>query len=194
MDRLSPSSTVCRAPVDVCDAAEQCTGASPGCPGDRVVDRGTVCRVALGACDLEEQCDGTDPRCPTDRVQPRDFVCRPPVDPICDLTERCDGVGVDCPRDEFAPVSTDCVCGKCDGAGMCLCGCSPYGEADCDMDGDCESCNVPPQVDPGPCAYFEITCGGPSFRCSADRFPIPAGEPCRGMPGVCNGMGECIVI
>jgi hypothetical protein len=129
-------------------------------------------------------------RCPPDAVQPAGLVCRPPLDPICDVAEVCDGREPVCPHDRVAPIGTDCGCGTCDGAGMCSCGCS-YGEADCDMDGDCESCNVPPQPDPGPCGYWEITCEGRrGFRCG-EYLAIPAGQPCRGTPGVCDGAGGC---
>src|SRR5437762_2539086 len=50
--------TVCRAAVDLCDAAETCTGTSTTCPADAIKVAGTVCRAAAGECDLAEVCDG----------------------------------------------------------------------------------------------------------------------------------------
>jgi hypothetical protein len=86
--------------------------------------------------------------------------------------------------------------GSCDGMGACddPCASCPYGEADCDGDGSCESsCND----FSGPCDYVPITCRGSTGGYDCDypnRQFVPAGERCRGMPGVCDGMGMCRII
>jgi len=175
----------------VCDQLERCTGSSTSCPTDLFLDRSTICRPTAGDCDIEEQCPGTSASCPDDALQPPRYVCRPALDPVCDYEEVCSGVEPRCPDDGFAPMSTNCgSCdGKCDGRGACFDpGCCATGELDCDMDGTCESCNAAS----GPCDYRQVRCTGvgAGYDCGPDRF-IPAGEPCRGMAGICDGAGAC---
>lgn len=64
---LEGTNHVCRSAVDVCDAAESCTGAVGTCPVDGFQPNSTVCRPAADAqCDLAESCTGTGTTCPVD--------------------------------------------------------------------------------------------------------------------------------
>src|SRR5207245_10859646 len=67
--------TVCRAAVDMCDAAETCTGTSTACPADALQPAGTVCRAAAGECDLAETCTGASTACPADVFKASGTTC-----------------------------------------------------------------------------------------------------------------------
>ncbi len=64
---LEGTSHVCRAAVDVCDAAESCSGVVGTCPADGFQSSATVCRPAVDAqCDVAENCSGLSTSCPAD--------------------------------------------------------------------------------------------------------------------------------
>ena len=72
----APSSTVCRAAVGACDAAETCTGSSTACPAEDIGHRGFVCRASAGACDSRRDLrPGAARPVPADALQPRGAVC-----------------------------------------------------------------------------------------------------------------------
>ncbi len=73
--QFEASSTICRAAVDVCDQAEQCTGSSGTCPADGVKPAGTSCTADANTCTRDE-CDGSGSLCthPPDQSNP---VCQP---------------------------------------------------------------------------------------------------------------------
>src|SRR6266404_3654510 len=111
---------VCRASVDVCDAAETCTGTSRDCPPDQLASAGTVCRASAGPCDAVETCTGTSATCPRDTFLSSSTVCCPSAGP-CDVAENCTGTGVTCPSYTFLSSSTVCLSAVdvCDTAENC---------------------------------------------------------------------------
>ncbi len=115
-----PSGTVCRAPADLCDAAETCNGTSFACPADAFQPSGTTCRAAAGSCDVAETCSGTSILCPSDTKKPQGTVCRA-VAGDCDKAEVCDGSSAACPSDSFLPPTTVCraAADLCDLAETC---------------------------------------------------------------------------
>lgn len=96
----------CRAPSDLCDAEEVCTGASIDCPTDELLTS-VECRPSAGACDPPELCFGTSAACPPDLVAPASMVCRTSSDVACDPLESCDGVSAACPADVNACAAGD---------------------------------------------------------------------------------------
>ncbi len=83
---FEPATTVCRAPVDVCDQSETCTGASATCPPDLLAADGTACGPAAtcdgasscqaGACTagMPVDCDDAD-ACTTDSCEDPGATC-----------------------------------------------------------------------------------------------------------------------
>lgn len=118
-----PSTTVCRAPVGVCDATELCTGSSGSCPADGRKSNTTVCRPAAGACDAPELCDGSSVDCPQNLLRPAGYQCKAAgsgIHAVCDPADTCDGTRTSCPA-SFAAYGTDCGSGQlCNGIGRCI--------------------------------------------------------------------------
>jgi hypothetical protein len=162
---FQPATLQCRAPVDVCDAPELCTGAAATCPADSRVDAGVVCRAAAEGCDLSEVCDGTATACPPDLIADGGVVCQSTALP-CALPGVCNGTSKVCPpmpgvRDAgeiCRPIAGDCdVPEVCDGINNT-----------CPTDGfkvTTISCRAPA----GPCDIEEF-CLGNAPNCPADQL------------------------
>lgn len=105
--QLEVAATVCRAAVDLCDAAETCSGSGAACPADARRPAGSVCRAVSDVCDAAETCSGTSPACPADGLAPPGTVCRPASD-RCDAAEVCTGASAACPADTLAPAGAVC--------------------------------------------------------------------------------------
>src|SRR5439155_2195432 len=80
--------------VDLCDAAETCTGTSTACPADAIRTAGTVCRAAAGECDLAETCDGVTTACPADVLKASGTTCTD--DGNACTTDVCNGTSATC--------------------------------------------------------------------------------------------------
>lgn len=91
----------------------------------------------------------------------------------CDRAELCDGMTASCPPDVFAPATTACAGGSCNGLGTCSVGCSAGAP-----------CAVPGE----PCALGQIAC--PSGACVASG-PAPAGTACRPASDACDLPESC---
>ena len=194
--------------VDVCDAAEHCSGSGAACPADAFAPSSTVCRAAAGDCDVAENCTGSSSVCPTDLKSTA--ACRP-APATCDLPETCDGVGNDCPTDSVAGAFVVCrpSAGACDLADTCD-GSSKTCPADakstavcrpavgvCDLAESCDGVNnacpadafAPPttvcRASTGTCDIAE-TCTGTSTTCPADT-----GQPDTDGDGVCDALDNC---
>lgn len=92
------NNTVCRAPTDLCDEPENCTGLSSECPPDSYRPPSAICRPSRGICDKPEYCSGFTSFCGHDVYESKKKICRPKVDG-CDNAETCTGTSVDCPED-----------------------------------------------------------------------------------------------
>ncbi|WP_437938613.1 hypothetical protein [Sorangium sp. So ce341] len=179
-----PQSTVCRAAVGDCDAAETCTGVSAACPPDRVAPAGVTCRCMEGPCDTEEYCDGVGKSCPPDAVASSMTVCRPSAGE-CDVAEMCDGSRKTCPANAFVPSRTVCrvASGLCDAAETCT-GTS----ATCPPDRVVPA-GVTCRCMEGPCDAEE-QCNGISKSCPADGV-APSSAVCRPAANLCDAEERC---
>lgn len=164
----SPS-TVCRAAVDECDAAEICDDAG-SCPDDVLAMAGAPC--AAGICDGLGGCspceDGA--ACSTGNE--------------CELGAiRCDADGATCMSAGFVPAGTECRAsvGPCDVAESCT-GSSPTCPADVRSTAECREAA-------GPCDLPE-SCDGSSPDCPDDLLR-GAGFVCRGASGDCDVAERC---
>src|SRR5439155_383860 len=110
--------TVCRAAVDLCDAAETCTGTSTTCPADALQPAGTVCRAAAGECDVAESCTGTSTICPTDAFKANGTACTDDGN-VC-TRDICNGASATCTH-PAGNAGTVCraAAGPCDAAETC---------------------------------------------------------------------------
>ena len=95
-DAFEPATTECRASAGVCDAADNCDGASAACGADAKLT--SECRASAGACDAAEVCDGVaDTVRPTLRAGTTE--CRAAAG-VCDAPDDCDGASAPaCPAD-----------------------------------------------------------------------------------------------
>lgn len=174
-------SGVCRPAAGECDVAESCTGTSPNCPSDKVVEKLAMklCRDAADGCDKLEYCDGTSPICPSDLPRPKGYVCRKKVSD-CDLKEEvCDGVNNACPPDEAVPKGLVC---RSSVHGSCV--------VDAVCDGLSTSCGVSPHKADGTRCLPE---SGMSFQCvDAKCISGSCTEPIfSGRTTECGGMQKC---
>jgi len=87
----SPATTLCRASMGDCDAAEYCNGVDADCPTDILHPSTRVCRPASGECDQAETCTGTSTACPADALSPAGTPCDDGDD--CTDEDECDGSG-----------------------------------------------------------------------------------------------------
>ena len=181
--------TECRASADVCDVAEQCSGASASCPVDGFAAGGTECRASADVCDEAEQCTGSGVACPTDGFLPPSTECRASAD-ICDVAEQCTGSGPGCPTDGFATAGTPCrgSAGICDVAEQCT-----GGGASCPADGFVPG-GTECRAAAGQCDVAE-DCTGSAAACPVDGFASSA-TPCDDGVGcteseTCDGVGAC---
>jgi hypothetical protein len=183
------AATQCRAPADVCDAAEFCTGSSATCPADVLVAGGTTCRASAGVCDVPESCTGSSAACPADAKSTAS--CRASGG-VCDVAESCDGSNNDCPPDVLVAGGTECraSAGACDLAESCD-GSSAACPADARSTAECR-----PAAD-AVCDVAE-TCDGSSDNCPADAFAAP-GTSCGDSDATacnaadsCDGAGTCV--
>jgi hypothetical protein len=170
---LVPAGTVCRAAVDLCDATEYCTGASPVCPSDTYVPKGYFCREPNGPCDKGSTCTGTSTECPPDAVAPAGAACASAT--ACGLASICDGVKTTCPPQ--APVAAGTVCLQA----------APY---ECTASSSCDGSSItcpPPaplpagtQCNPERLDYCiaASVCDGVTRACAAGAT-LPAGTVCR---------------
>lgn len=182
------SSTVCRAPVAICDVAEFCTGTSPNCPPDAFQPSTLQCRAAAGVCDVTEFCTGSSANCPPDAFQPSTLSCRASAGD-CDVTEFCTGATANCPPDALLPGTTVCreAAGECDETEFCSgsdVACPPDGfmpsDTPCGDDGD--ECTLDLCDGKGHCAHPE------NSDCRACCLPTGACEN-RVLPQTCEAAG-----
>ncbi len=205
-----PPTTLCRASVDVCDAADFCTGSNAACPAD--AKSTAICRGAAGLCDISESCDGIADTCPADVIQPVNTSCRAaggvcdlaevcdgssaacPADlkstaqcrgsaGDCDVAESCDGVGNNCPADGFLSASNTCraSAGACDLAETC-----PGNAAACPSDA---KSTAECRVSAGDCDVAE-SCDGVADTCPGDLYR-PATYTCRPSAAICDPAEMC---
>jgi uncharacterized delta-60 repeat protein len=179
-----PPTITCRAAAGVCDAPEQCTGTSAGCPSDAKIRAGTTCRAAVDTCDAIEECDGVGDACPPDVFASSALECRPSTGP-CDVAEHCGGTSASCPHDAKAPAGTVCreAAGDCDVLERCdgiASACPPDG-----FEPSTTTCRVAG----GRCDVAEF-CTGASASCPVDA-KVPASTICRTAAAVCDVAEAC---
>jgi len=174
----------CRAPANVCDSAEYCTGTTASCPTDAFAPATTICRVDAGLCDIAETCTGTSAACPTDAIQPITHICRSSTGP-CDVSENCNGISAACPADSFAPSTIICkaAAGVCDMAERCT-----GSSATCPADSFAPATTVC-KAAVGVCDIAEL-CTGSTASCPTDAF-APITTICRPMTGDCDIAENC---
>lgn len=178
------SSTVCRAPTDLCDAPEFCSGTSSSCPADVKRPNGYPCRASTGFCDIAEVCNGASNACPADTFKPNTVICRNSTG-LCDPQEYCAGTSATCPADFLAAPGTICraATGGCDIAETC--------------DGTTNTCPADQyatsgtvcRASAGGCDIAE-TCDGETNTCPADAFQ-PSSFMCRFPAGTCDTPEYC---
>jgi len=217
---LEPSTTVCRATVGECDAAEQCTGFSAECPADAVFAAGVGCGDDGNAC-TDDICDGAGACAHPDNSAPCDdgLFCNGADlcdQGACDLHagDPCSGGGEcgdlcnEVSQHCFDPLGSACAddgnactTTACDGAGACHA--SPVAAATpCPDDGNgctddrCDgagTCAHPPNLDPCDDGVF---CNGVD-TCAGGSCSTHSGDPCLGNPecgNVCEEDGDtCLV-
>ncbi len=109
------AATVCRVAAGVCDAVENCDGASAACPAD--VKLTTQCRASAHVCDAAETCDGVSDDCGPD-MPANGAPC--PDGALCNGDEVCvgwvctAGMPVDCDDDN------ECTIDSCDEIQGCI--------------------------------------------------------------------------
>src|SRR5262249_45824352 len=104
-DAKQPSTHVCRAAADVCDAVETCDGTGNSCPADAFQPSTVVCRPAADPCDLPESCTGSGASCPPDTGLPASDG-----DGVCDAHDNCPTV----PNPSQADADGDLLGDACD--------------------------------------------------------------------------------
>jgi peptidoglycan/xylan/chitin deacetylase (PgdA/CDA1 family) len=104
---------VCRDAIDVCDAAETCTGSSALCPADQFASSAFTCRAASNACDAAEHCTGSGTTCPSDGALSCGLYA-------CDTTTGCKTscvTGAECGSNAYCKAGS-CV-SSCDDGNAC---------------------------------------------------------------------------
>src|SRR5437773_5293089 len=201
---------VCRAAADVCDAAENCTGASATCPADAKQPAGTACtadtnpctldqcdgtnnacqhpagnagatcRAAAGPCDVAETCTGTSTACPANGFLSASTVCRAATSE-CDAAETCTGTTATCPTDVFKSSTTPCT----DEGNPCTADVCSGTSATCTHPAGNAGAACPDDGDP----CTTDTCDGASTTCQ--HPPGNAGAVCRAAANECDVEETC---
>lgn len=179
------SGTVCRAPAEICDAAETCDGSSLACPANAYQPSTAVCRPSADLCDVAESCTGTSVACPADAFEPPTTVCRASAG-ACDLPETCTGTGTACPADTTLPAGTLCrgAINLCDLAEVC--------------DGVSGSCPADASVQCSSIDQCHDAVCIPTNGLCANR-PKPDGTPCDDASSACDhgdpsSGGTCVAL
>jgi hypothetical protein len=162
VSRVAAAGAECRATAGVCDVAEVCDGASPGCPDDQLAPPGIECREAADRCDVAEVCSGGSVLCPVDDFALAGTECRPMMS-SCDLAEVCDGLGIACPVDGLDP-TCDCT-----------------GDADCADASVCtvDTCAIPSGSTVGACSNERIAgCCERDADCAEDDGDLCTSPRC----------------
>jgi len=167
VDRIQPSSFVCRAAVaGGCDIAENCTGSDVLCPANDVIPNGTSCSNGM-ICDGSESClsgvcrIGTALVCNDGNACTADVCTEPggcgaaPIPGCCNNASECDDGDV-CTADGCSGVG-----GTCTNSGITGC---------CLSNADCDDANV---------------CTTNSCDLTTNRCVVAA------VPGCCSAAGDC---
>lgn len=177
-----PSTTLCRASADLCDAPEYCSGGL--CPADLKYDATHLCRPVNGTCDVADYCTTGGNSCPADAYQSSTYVCRTNVS-FCDLPETCTGTSAACPADAFKAntILCDPSTGLCQSAGYCsgtTSACNPASLLSSDA-----LCSSSPSA-----CQDSMYCTGSSALCPSPTVS-PSTRQCRAAGGVCNPAEYC---
>ena len=186
---IESSTTLCRPPIEACDAPEYCDGSTPSCPADQVEDQGTVCQPQVGECDIAEVCDGTSQFCPSNEFHDVTVECGDD-ETECVNQDYCNGAGA-CADNGYKALGTSCGSSAndectnpdiCDGAGTCQPNHESLGAPCGDSETECtnqDQCNGLGSCTDNGHKVLGTSCGSTT------------GDECTD-PDTCDGAGTCL--